>query len=154
MAGPNDLIAELDLKSDPRPAQLLGEAGFLWSYLGRWAEAETVFKALTTLIPHDAAGYLGLAEVYLMQNQYDQAHKQADAAIETALARPDGNSTDQSTTARAYVVAAKALLHQGKTEQARQAFAHAVELDKDGPSGRHAADMLENGQMIGLLKNA
>jgi len=44
-------------------------------------------------------------------------------------------------------------MHQGKVEQAKQAFGKAVELDPAGPSGRHAADMLENGKLIGLLKD-
>lgn len=152
MAESNDLIETLNLKADPRPAQLLGEAGFLWSYLGRWPEAATVFKALIALLPHDPTGFLGLSEVHLMQNQYPQAHQQAQAAIKAALGRRDANAGDQATTARAYVVSAKALMHQGKVDQARQDFSKAVELEPNGPSGRHAADMLEHGKLIGLLK--
>jgi len=63
---------------------LLGEAGFLWSYLGRWEEAKAVFEALIALAPKDPAGYLGLAELHLSQNEHAEGHKQAEQAVKAA----------------------------------------------------------------------
>lgn len=143
------LVDDLGFRSDPTPLQLLGEAGFLWSYLGQWRQATDVFDALIALAPNDPCGYLGLAEVHLMQSQYPQAQKLAEQAAKAAVGRPNANKGDRATAARAYIIAGKALIHQQRGEQAKQTFMKAMELDPNGPSGRHAADMIEFGRMVG-----
>ena len=47
----SELLDQLGWRNDTKPLQFLGEAGFLWSYMGRWTEAEAVFKALVVLVP-------------------------------------------------------------------------------------------------------
>ena len=144
------LVDTLGWRDDTQALQLLGETGFLWSYLGRWQEAQCVFDALTRLIPNDPVGYLGLAEVSLMQNQYAEAHKHAQQASKAAITRPAPNDVDRATAARGYVISAKALMHQDDTKGAADAFMKAVELDPSGVSGQHAADMLKSAELIGL----
>ncbi len=146
------LLDQLGIRNDLTPLRVLGEAGFLWSYLGRWKEAAAVFTALTTLVPQDPTAYLGLSEVHLMQNQYPQAVKVAEQAARIAITRPSPNVGDRSTAARAYVVAGKALIHLRKGQDAKQTFMKAMELDPNGPSGRHASDMIECGQLVGAVE--
>lgn len=143
------LTDDLGFRTDPTPLQFLGEAGFLWSYLGRWQEAAEVFQALVTLAPNDPCGYMGLAEVHLMQSQYPQAQRLAEQAAKAAVGRPNANKGDRAAAARAYVVAAKAMIHQGRGIDAKQTFMKAMELDPNGPSGRHASDMIEFGKLVG-----
>jgi tetratricopeptide (TPR) repeat protein len=143
------LVDDLGMRTDPTPLQLLGEAGFLWSYLGQWQQAADVFNALVTLAPNDPCGYLGLAEIHLMQSQYPQAQKLAEQAAKAAVGRPNPNKGDRAAAARAYVIAGKALIHQHRGPDAKQTFLKAMELDPNGPSGRHAADMIEFGKKVG-----
>lgn len=145
------LLDHLGLRTDTTPLQFLGEVGFLWSYLGRWQEAADAFGALIALVPNDPTGYLGLAEVHLMQNQYPQAQKQAEQAARAAITRPSPNGIDRATAARAYIIAGKALLHMNKPQEAKQTFMKAMELDPNGVSGRHASDMIECGKVVGAV---
>ena len=145
------LIDALNLKSDPTPLQLLGEAGFLWSYLSRWGESQDVFKALVALVPQDACGHLGLAEVELMQNNYRQSQQYAEQAVKASIGRSDANDDDRATAARAFVIIAKAQMHQKKPEEAKQSYMKVIELDPQGVSGRHAADMIEYGTLVGAV---
>lgn len=145
------LIDALNLKSDPTPLQLIGEAGFLWSYLSRWGEAEDAFKALVALVPQDACGYLGLSEVQLMQNKYRQAQQYAEQSVKAAIGRTNANTGDRSIAARAFVIIAKAQMHQKKADEAKQSYMKAIELEPNGVSGRHAADMIEYGTLVGAV---
>jgi len=146
------LYDHLGFTTDTAPLQFLGEAGFLWSYLGRWKEAADVFNTLVALVPNDPTAYLGLAEVHLMQNQYPQAQKLAEQSARAAITRPNPSAVDRGTAARAYVVAGKALLHMNKPQEAKQSFLKSMELDPNGRSGRHASDMVEYGQAVGAIQ--
>jgi tetratricopeptide (TPR) repeat protein len=145
------LLDHLGYRTDLAGLQFLGEAGFLWSYLGRWTEAMEAFNALVALIPNDPTGHLGIAEVFLMQNKYLDAQRSAEQAARVAITRPNNNAGDRATAARAYVVAGKALVHLGKPQEAKQTMTKAIELDPSGPSGRHAAEMIELGRLVGAV---
>ncbi len=150
---PNPTLCDhLGFTTDTTPLQFLGEAGFLWSYLGRWKEAADVFNALIALVPNDPTAYLGLAEAHLIQCQYPQAQKLAEQSARAAITRPSPNAVDRGTAARAHVVAATALLHMNKPAEAKQSFLKAMELDPNGRSGRYASSMIEYGRAVGAIE--
>lgn len=143
------LARQLGFDTDPRPLQLLGEAGFLLSYLGRWDEATEVFEALATLAPADPLAYLALAENHLLRGEHAEAETMAGRALKAAIGRPADDVT-RSAAARAQLLLARAVLQQDRPGEARAALAKAVELEPTGASGRLASDLLAKADALGL----
>jgi len=140
------LAKQLGYADDVRPLQLLGEAGYLWLYMGRWQEASDVFEALTKLVPADPIGHLGLAEVHLWRGELQQATKRADTALKAAVDRL-ANDADKTSAGMARIIGAQAMIQSGQVDQARAALKEAAELDPTGPAGHAAMQMLAGAEL-------
>lgn len=109
-------------KAGDERLRLLGEAAYMWMYLGNYDQAACIFEGLTVLAPSDPAGHLGLSEVHLKKGRYKDAQKHVDRALQCRYA-------DRHTTAYAYIVRGQALIGRNKPREAAKAWKKAEKLD-------------------------
>lgn len=112
--------------------RFLGEAGYLWLYLGELDQAEIVFKGLAALAPDDPVGLLGLAEAALRRGEFRDAERHIDRAL---LAR----QIEKRTMALAHVIRGRVLLGRNKPREACRAWDSATKLDPAAPEAVLAA---------------
>src|SRR4051812_1115013 len=122
----NDLAQQLGLGgSSGNVLELLGEAGYMWHYLGQGEKAAAGFEALELLLPKEPVGPVGLTEVALRAGR----HKDAQRHISEALRRGA-----QSPQTLAYIMVLRGDMHlaAGKPRQAREDWTRAGALDPSG----------------------
>ena len=137
MAAQNDFSDLLDLKAgDFRQLRFLGEAAYVLMYRGQSEEAASVFQALQAIAPNDPVGYLGLAEIHLLRDEYQEADR---AARQAARVR----NVNQYTMALAYSFMARAALDRHNLEAAEKAWRQAEHVDPGGAWEHTAKTMVE-----------
>jgi len=124
--------------------QYLAEAAYLWSYLGRPDEARTIFEGLQLLAPGDPVAPLGLSEISLSQGKFREADKFAETASKL-------ENADRRTMAFAYKLRGRSLIQLNKPRDAEKFLQRAIDLDKDGPEGKSAQDILNMAREMGAF---
>ncbi len=127
--------------------RFLSEAAYLWSYRGQYDKAISIFKALTMLAPDAPVGHQGLAEVYITQQKFKEAEKEADLASKA-------KQSDRRTTAFAYKLRGRAQIQMNKLKDAEKSLLRAAEIDNGGEEGKAAEAFLETARQLGIFTPA
>jgi tetratricopeptide (TPR) repeat protein len=148
MAAKQSFADLLGLKSSNAQAlQFLGEAAYLWMYVGQYDKASKVFEALSILAPNDPVGYLGCAEIMLNQGKFKESEKAAQQASQAA-------NIARGPLAFAHVLRGQALMGQSKAKDAEKAWQKACEIDPDGATAATAKARIEIARLCGKLPAA
>jgi protein O-GlcNAc transferase len=130
-------LAEAALR---KASTLDGRSAFVWNNLGlvafargRDQEAFLHFQRATELDPSYVEARLNKAVVYLDCGDYGRAHAELQRAI-------DASATDAAADADVYVALGVASRGQGRFDEARRAYAKALELEPE-----HAAALFDSG---------
>ncbi|MEM7203137.1 MAG: tetratricopeptide repeat protein [Planctomycetota bacterium] len=136
MASKIDFATALDVRRDDhRPLRFLAEAAHLWLDLARFDRARESFEGLLALAPNSPVGWLGLGSVCLAEGNYREVERFAKQA-----GRVPG--ADANTMAQAATLRGRALLAGGRLREAAAALQQAAEVDRDGPAGDVARELL------------
>jgi transitional endoplasmic reticulum ATPase len=120
------LIAAVRLSPDNLPLRIhLAES---FANLGRFAEAETEYRAALAAHAHDPTARLGLARLYYQQSQSSQAWVVLESLVR-----------DPQAPAEAHVLMAKLLLREGDVERAVARYKLGIEADPDAADPEFAA---------------
>ncbi len=93
------------------------EAEAMWG-IGRQAEAEAIYRALTEKFPDEAWTYIGWSAEYYLANRTTNNYEAAEAILQQALTRPSLNE-------RAEVLARLAILYEQWPKPEKQAAVEA-----------------------------
>lgn len=148
MAATQTFADLLHLKSDQAESLgFLGEAGYLWWYLGRRDKAIAIFEALKLLAPNDPVGYLGCAEILIEKGDFKEAERVAGQAARTA-------NINRRTLAFAHIIRGQAMLGLKNPAEAEKAWRKACDVDPDGAIAQTTTARTESARLCGLLPSA
>jgi len=125
-------IAERRLANAPEDLEARGWRARLLGWTGQWKEAEAEYRRVLEVAPRDTDLLLGLADVLIWQQGFDEALALLDRAREINPAQID-----------VYTRQGRALRALGRTQLAREAFHQALALDPRNTEAKAGLASLE-----------
>ena len=125
------------IQPDDDILRVMLEAGFVLREAGKFADAETVFRAIIELLPESDVPQVALGTVFLQSGRFELAQTTCEEALKI---KPD------SVYARLH--RAEALLFQRQREQAEHELTEIIENETDSPHHRTALSLLAAADLI------
>jgi len=113
------------LPTNPVPYQNLG---LLYSLQKKWKDSVVMYQKSIDLNPQDPEGYYGIGSVYVDQNQFAEAEKYLNSAIEKYLL------LNSPIVADAYYLKALCQCHQSQFQEALQTIELGLKIQPDDPN--------------------
>lgn len=126
-----------DVKASDEELRVILEIGFLLREMGKFDEAEQIFRGATELIPDSDVPYVGLGTVEFQQRNFANAHSAYNRALEI---KPES--------IYARVHRAEAWLFEGERTRAEQELNEIIQNNPDSPHSRTASALLEAADLI------
>jgi hypothetical protein len=131
----------LGLQPGDEQLALIGEAGFFWMKLGRYDEALRLFNGLDTLVPRDACGMLGAAEVHIRAGRFADAESSALQGLSRQNVSPRAGRY-------LYLLLGESLFAQGRSDEAVKAWSTVVDLSPTSAEAEIAQRFLAGARVI------
>ena len=126
-----------DVKPTDEELRVILEAGFVLRDVGRFDQAETIFRGIIEMLPDADVPRVALSSVALRQGNTDEALAVCEEALQV-----------QPSSLYARVHHAEALLFAHRREQAETELRDVITAAPDSPHGRTARALLDAAEII------